>query len=66
MKVAILDGYTLNPGDLSWKRLEECADVTIDDKTEAGEDYERQKECEADLSNKIVFFSFKIENLVLL
>ena len=55
MKVAILDGYTLNPGDLSWKRLEECADVTIYDKTESGEVYERIKECEAVLSNKIVF-----------
>ena len=55
MRVVVLDGYTLNPGDLSWKRLQDIADVTIYDKTEPDEVYERLKDCEAVLSNKIAF-----------
>ena len=55
MKVAVLDGFTLNPGDLSWKILQDIADITIYDKTAPDEVYERVKDCEAVLSNKIVF-----------
>lgn len=36
MEIVILDGYTINPGDLSWKRLELMADkFTVFDKTPA-------------------------------
>lgn len=34
MKIVILDGYTINPGDLSWDGLRELGDVTIYDRTE--------------------------------
>ena len=68
MKVAVLDGFTLNPGDLSWKILQDIADITIYDKTAPDEVYERVKDCEAVLSNKIVFYSNQIflENIQLL
>ena len=33
MKIVILDGYTENPGDLSWDGLSQLGDVTIDDRT---------------------------------
>lgn len=34
MEIVLLDGYTINPGDLSWKRLELMADkFTVFDKT---------------------------------
>jgi Lactate dehydrogenase and related dehydrogenases len=33
MKIVVLDGYTLNPGDLSWDALQKLGDVTIYDKT---------------------------------
>ena len=33
MKIVVLDGYTLNPGDLSWERLEKLGDLTIYDRT---------------------------------
>ena len=33
MKVVILDGYTLNPGDLSWKGFEALGEVTVYDRT---------------------------------
>jgi len=34
MKIVILDGYTLNPGDLSWDKLKEFGEVTVHDRTE--------------------------------
>ena len=33
MKIVILDGYVLNPGDLSWSSLEKLGDLTVYDKT---------------------------------
>ena len=33
MKIVILDGYTENPGDLSWNGLEALGDVTVYDRT---------------------------------
>lgn len=35
MKIVILDGYTENPGDLSWEELEALGEVTIYDRTPA-------------------------------
>lgn len=33
MKIVILDGYTENPGDLSWKAFEEFGELTVYDRT---------------------------------
>lgn len=33
MKIVVLDGYTLNPGDLSWERLEALGSLTVYDRT---------------------------------
>ena len=33
MKIVVLDGYTENPGDLSWGGLEELGEVTVYDRT---------------------------------
>ena len=33
MKIVVLDGYTENPGDLSWKDLEDLGETTIYDRT---------------------------------
>lgn len=33
MKIVVLDGYTLNPGDLSWDGLKQFGDLTIFDRT---------------------------------
>ena len=35
MKIVILDGYALNPGDLSWECLKRFGDVTVYDRTPA-------------------------------
>lgn len=33
MKIVVLDGYTLNPGDISWSGLEKLGDCIIYDRT---------------------------------
>ena len=33
MKIVVLDGYTENPGDLSWDALRELGEVTVYDRT---------------------------------
>lgn len=33
MKIVVLDGYTLNPGDLDWSGLEALGEVTVYDRT---------------------------------
>lgn len=34
MKIVILDGYTLNPGDLNWRRLKNHGDLVVHDRTD--------------------------------
>ena len=52
MHIVVLDGYAVNPGDLSWKGLELLGDVTVYDRTPADQIYERAKEAEVLLTNK--------------
>lgn len=33
MKITVLDGFTLNPGDLSWEPLEKLGELTVFDRT---------------------------------
>ena len=54
MKIVILDGYTANPGDLSWQRLEEMGEVTVYDRTKAEETVARAAEAEIVLTNKVI------------
>ena len=35
MKIVVLDGYTENPGDLSWEGLEAIGSLTVYDRTPA-------------------------------
>ena len=35
MKIVVLDGYTLNPGNLDWKGLEALGELTVYDRTDA-------------------------------
>lgn len=40
MKLVVLDGYTLNPGDLSWGPLEKFGDLTVYDRTAFDKDHD--------------------------
>ncbi len=53
MKIVVLDGYTLNPGDLSWEWLEKLGDVKIYDRTPAEKVTKRIKDAEIVLCNKV-------------
>lgn len=63
MKIVVLDGYTLNPGDLSWEGLQKLGDVTIYDRTAAGEIIDRTKDAEVVLTNKVPFDAKTIGSL---
>ncbi len=52
MKIVILDGYTLNPGDLSWEGFEKLGDVTCYDRTEPQDIVSRIADAEAVITNK--------------
>ena len=54
MKIVVLDGYTLNPGDLSWEGLEELGELTVYDRTPEDLVVERMKEAEIVFTNKTV------------
>lgn len=52
MKIVVLDGYTLNPGDLSWQTIEQYGEVVVYDRTEEKEIEQRAKDAEIVLTNK--------------
>ena len=54
MKIVVLDGYTLNPGDLSWKGLEALGDVVVYDRTPADKTIQRIGDAEIVFTNKTV------------
>lgn len=63
MKVVVLDGFALNPGDLSWSSLEALGDVTVHDRTSRDEVIERAKDADIILINKIPFKKEQFEQL---
>lgn len=52
MKIVVLDGYTENPGDLSWNGLEKLGELTVYDRTPANKIVERIGDAEAVYTNK--------------
>lgn len=54
MKIVVLDGYTLNPGDISWKNLEKLGDVKIYDRTPSNMVVERIGDAEIVFTNKTI------------
>ncbi len=52
MKIVILDGYTENPGDLSWGELEALGELTVYDRTPAEKIAERIGDADAVYTNK--------------
>lgn len=54
MKIVILDGYTENPGDLSWGGFEELGETIVYDRTPAALAAKRIGDAQAVLTNKTV------------
>lgn len=53
MKIVILDGYTENPGDLTWEGFEALGDVTVYDRTPEDKIAERIGDAEIVILNKV-------------
>lgn len=54
MKIVVLDGYTLNPGDLSWDALKSLGECEIHDRTAPSDVLVRAAGAEILLTNKTV------------
>ena len=52
MKIVVLDGYTVNPGDLSWDWLEEYGDYTVYERTPENEILTRCHGADIIITNK--------------
>lgn len=52
MKIVVLDGYALNPGDLSWDGFKNIGEIDIYDRTESHSIIDRAKGAEILLTNK--------------
>jgi len=63
MKIVVLDGFTLNPGDLSWQGLEALGDCTVHDRTPPGQVRERAAAGDIVLTNKTVLDRSLIDDL---
>ena len=63
MKICVLDGYTTNPGDLSWDWLYECGDCTVYDRTPADLIAERCEGCDIIITNKTPLRKALLETL---
>ena len=63
MKIVILDGYTLNPGDLSWEPLKELGEVTVYERTAPKDICKRAEGAEVVFTNKVVLDEAVLEKL---
>lgn len=52
MKIVVLDGYTLNPGDLSWDGFKELGETVVYERTAPEQILNRAKDAEIVITNK--------------
>jgi len=52
MNIVVLDGYALNPGDLSWNEMKRLGNLSVYDRTPVEQIYERAKDATVVLTNK--------------
>ncbi|MBN2432170.1 MAG: D-2-hydroxyacid dehydrogenase [Acidobacteria bacterium] len=62
-KIVILDGHTVNPGDLSWAPFEQLGDLTVYPRTAAADTYERSREAEIIITSKVVLDRAMLDRL---
>ena len=63
MKIVILDGYTLNPGDLDWSPIASLSEPAIYERSAKDELVERAKGAEIVLVNKVVLSRETLDQL---
>lgn len=62
MKIVVLDGYTLNPGDLSWENIAEFGELMVYDRTSSEVVVERINEAEIVFTNKVAITAEVLKN----
>lgn len=62
-KIVVTDGYTLNPGDLSWEPIASFGELILYDRTPANEIVERCRAATIVLTNKVPFSAATLEQL---
>lgn len=63
MNIVVLDGFTMNPGDLSWNELEKLGTLKVYDRTSPEQLLERAADAEAVLTNKTVLNADALRNM---
>ena len=63
MKIVILDSYTLNPGDLSWQKIEALGETSIYEHTAADLVIERSKNADILIVNKVIINEHILQHL---
>ena len=63
MKIAVLDGYGLNPGDLSWSGMEALGELVVYDRTSPSELMERSADAEVLITNKTIITAEDMDKL---
>ncbi|WP_207625801.1 D-2-hydroxyacid dehydrogenase [Niastella populi] len=63
MKIVVTDGYTLNPGDLSWKPIEAMGELTVYERMKPEEIVEKCKNATIVVTNKVPFNEAAISQL---
>ncbi len=63
MKIVVLDGFTANPGDLSWEALEKMGEVTVYDRTKPEETTSHAADADIVLTNKVCINKAEMEQL---
>lgn len=63
MKIVVLDGYTLNPGDISWEPFEKLGELVVYDYTAPSEIFDRLAGVSVCLTNKTCFPKEVLEKL---
>jgi glycerate dehydrogenase len=66
MRIVVLDGYALNPGDLSWDDLRTLGDCVIYDRTPTTQVVERASDAEIVFTNKAVLDAPTLQALPML
>jgi len=54
MKIAILDGFTLNPGDLSWQPVHDLGECNVYERTDARDVLTRCRDAQIVFTNKVI------------
>ena len=63
MNIVILDGYTTDEGTLSWEELSALGELTYYERTLPNQRYERAKNADILISNKVVLDRELLEKL---